>query len=286
MRARLQRVTRDSDPSNVVHYDGAVKRAGQIVFLAAVLVAVLAGMAVARTGNAEPASKDPYWLGKFFAGMRIAEGSERAGSVSYGDCELPEGEGGCSLPAQVQTTTSCARNPIAIDRLPERVWELRGGGLAVAYGPTAVDIGTGNRTVTVYTNELQLMSAALREVRRRSQPSPEPLPPPVYPKTVLEELKRVTAAAEQVHGVKAIAKATGLARGDVRLRLQVAELLGSQALDGVPVPTLSTARIEELRQLAFQAHEIGFGKTAGDEGITVAKLKAEIARVRGLVGYC
>jgi hypothetical protein len=263
-----------------------MNRAGQIVSLALLLLVLLTGTAIGRGDDEGQAAKNPYWLGQYFGGMRIAEGSENGGSISYGDCELPEGEGGCSLPAQVQTATSCARNPIAIDRLPERVWRLRGGGLAVAYEPTAVDIGTGNRTVTVYTNEVQLMSAALREVRRRSQSSPQPLSPPVYPKTVLGELKRVAAAADRLHGVKAIAKATELTPGEVRVRLQIAELLGPRALAGVPVPTMSTATVERLRQLAFKANEIGLSKTARDAGITVAKLKSEIKRVRGLVGFC
>jgi hypothetical protein len=263
-----------------------MRRAGQIALLAALLVVVLAGTAVGR-GDEGKAAKDPYWLGPYFAGMRIAEGSENGGSVSYGDCELPEGEGGCGLPAQVQTSTTCDRNPLAIDRLPERVWLLRGGGLAVAYEPTGVDIGTGNRTVTVYTGgELQLMSAALREVRRRSQSSPQTLPPPVYPKVVLGELKRVTAAAEKLHGVKAVAKATELTPAEVRVRLQIAELLGPQALAGVPVPTMSTETVERLRQLAFKAHELGVAETAADEGLTVAQLEAQVRRVRGLVGYC
>jgi hypothetical protein len=261
-----------------------MKRAGLFALLAASLVALLAGTAVgSRTADEKQAAKDPYWLGRYFAGMRLHPG---AGAISYGDCELPEGEGGCSLPAQVQTSTSCARNPIAIDRLPERVWLLRGGGLAVAYEPTGVDVGTGNRTVTVYTNELQLMSAALREVRRRSQSAPGPLPPPVYPKVVLGELKRVTAAAARLHGVKAVAKATELSPAEVTVRLQIAELLGPQALAGVPVPKMSTKTVERLRQLSFAAHEVGFAETAEKNGITVAKLKAEIQRVRGLVGYC
>lgn len=260
-----------------------MNRAGQVVLLAALLVALLAGTAVGSTADEKQAAKDPYWLGPYFAGMRLDPGP---GSLSYGDCELPEGEGGCSLPAQVQTSTTCARNPIAIDRLPERVWLLRGGGLAVAYEPTGVDIGTGNRTVTVYTNELQLMSAALREVRRRSQPSPQTLPPPVYPKVVLGELKRVTAAAARLHGVKAIAKATELTPAEVKVRLQIAELLGPDALAGVPVPKISTATVERFRQLAFFAHEDGLAATAKKNGLTVAELKADVRRVRGLVGYC
>lgn len=258
-----------------------MSRVGQIALLAALLAVVVAGTAVGSSADESKAAKDPYWLGPYFAGMRLDPGS-----VSYGDCELPEGEGGCAPPAQVQTQTSCARNPIALDRLPERVWLLRGGGLAVAYEPTAVDIGTGDRTVTVYTNEVQLMSAALREVRRRSQSSPQTLPPPVYPKVVLGELKRVTAAAARLHGVKAIAKATELPPAEVKVRLQIAELLGPQALAGVPVPTMSTATVERLRQLAFAAHELGLVKTAEKNGLTVAELKADVLRVRGLVGYC
>jgi hypothetical protein len=260
-----------------------MNRAGQIAVLAALLVALFAGTAVGNSADEKQAAKDPYWLGRYFAGMRLDPGH---GTAFYGDCELPEGEGGCSVPAQVQTSTTCARNPIAIDRLPEKVWLLRGGGLAVQYEPTGVDVGTGNRTATIYTNELQLMSAALREVRRRSQPSPRTLPPPVYPKVVLGELKRVTAAAARLHGVKAVAKATELTPAEVRVRLQIAELLGPDALAGVPVPTMSTATVERFRQLSFLAHEDGLAATAKKNGLTVAKLKADIRRVRGLVGYC
>ncbi len=262
-----------------------MKRAGQIAFLAALLAVLLVSSAGGR-GGGEPASGDPYWLGPYFAGMRVTgEESYTGTTILYGDCELPEGEGGCSLPAQVQTTTSCARNPIAIDKLPYRVYPLRGGGLAVAYEATAVDVGTGNRTVTVYTNELELMSAALREVRRRSEPSPQPLPPPVYPMTVLRELKRVTAAANRLHGVKAIARATELSPDEVRVRLRIADLLGPKALAGVPAPKMSTATVERLRQLAFAADELGLAETARKHHLTKAELRAKIRRVRGLA-YC
>jgi hypothetical protein len=264
-----------------------MRRSRQIAFLAAPLAVLLVSSAGGQGSGGEPASRNPYWLGPYFAGMRVTgEGSYTGTTILYGDCELPEGEGGCSPPAQVQTTTSCARNPIAIDKLPYRVFRLRGGGLAVAYEATAVDIGTGNRTVTVYTNELELMSAALREVRRRSQPSPQPLPPPVYPMTVLSELKRVTAAAERLREVKAIARAIDLSPAEVRVRLRIADLLGPKALAGVPVPTMSTATVERLRQLAFDARELGFAGTARKHRLTKAELRTKIRRVRGLVGYC
>lgn len=264
-----------------------MNRAWQIAFLAALLAALLVSPAGGRSGSESRASEDPYWLGPYFAGMRVTdEETVNGASISYGDCELPEGEGGCSLPAQVQTTTSCARNPIAIDRLPYRVYLLRGGGLAVAYEATAVDVGTGNRTVTVYTNELELMSTALRELRRRSEPLPQQLQPPSYPMTVLRELKRVTAAADRLPGVKAIARATELSPAEVRMRLRIADLLGPKVLAGVPAPTMSTATVERLRQLAFAADELGLAETARKHHLTKAELRAKIRRVRGLVGHC
>jgi hypothetical protein len=218
--------------------------------------------------------------------MRVTdEQSFRGATIFYGDCELPEGEGGCALPAQVQTTTSCARNPIGLDSHPYRVFRLRGGGLAAQYDTGWVDVGTGNRTATIFSEPV-LSSAALRELRRRSQPTPEPLPPPVYPIVVLRELKRVTAAADRVHGVPAIAKATGLAPLDVRLRLRIADLLGPKALAGVPVPTMSVATVERLRQMAFAVDELGLAETAAKEDLKPAQVLAQIRRVRGLTGDC
>jgi len=264
-----------------------MSRARQIVSLAALLTVLLVGSAGGRSGEESRAARNPYWLGTYFAGMRVTgEESYTGTTILYGDCELPEGEGGCSLPAQVQTSTTCARNPVAIDKLPYRVFRLRGGAIATSYEATAVDIGTGNRTVTVYTNELELMSAALREVRRRSQPAPQPLAPPVYPTIVLRELKRVTAAADRLHGVEAVARATKLSPDDVRLRLRIADLLGPEALVGVPAPTMSTATVERLRQLAFSADELGVAYTARKHGLTKAELRTKIRRVRGLTGYC
>lgn len=261
----------------------------RIAFLAALLALLLVSSAAAgpNSGSEESrAAKDPYWLGPYFAGMRVADETSYTGhTIFYGDCELPEGEGGCSVPAQIQTSTSCARNPIAIDSLPSRVFRLRGGAIAVSYEATGVDVATGNRNVTIYA-DLELMSAALRELRRRSQPSPEPLPPPAYPRIVLRELKRVTAAADRLPGVKAVARATELSPDEVRLRLRIAELLGPEALADVPVPTMSTATVERFRQLAFSADELGLTYTAREHGLTKAELRAKIRRVRGLTGYC
>jgi hypothetical protein len=254
----------------------------RIVLLVALGALALIPAARAQVGGERLGPADLYWLGPYFAGLELT-GSD--GSFSYGTCELPEGEGGCSLPVQVQTATSCARNPIGLDRIPYEVYLVRGGGLAAGYESTSVDVGTGGKTVTVFTNEYEVVGAALREVRLRSQPTPQPLAPPVYPLPVLRELVRVTAVADRLAGIAAIARATDLPPAEVRLRLRIAELLGPDALAGVPAPTMSTATVERLRQLAFRT-QYKPRRAARRLGISVASLRKKIGRVRGLTGYC
>ena len=184
----------------------------------AILCAVLLGTwGGALSDAADPPTPDQYWLGPYFAGLRLTYTGESPGldsapsdkAFSYGDCELPEGEGGCSVPVDIQNVSSCARNAMGIDRLPQRVFALRGGGLAVQYETTAVDVGIGDRTVTVFA-EYELMGAALRELRAVDQSEPQALAPPTYPMPVLRELKRVTAVEGRLKGIDQIARATGL----------------------------------------------------------------------------
>jgi hypothetical protein len=262
-------------------------RAGRIVLLGVLCALLLAASAGGQVGGEGQEQGHQYWLGPYFAGLRLTYTSSGSPgkSFSYGDCELPPVEGGCSDPAQVQNTSSCARNPIGLDSLPYRVFLVRGGGLAAEYERGWVDLGTGDRTVTVFTNEFELMGAALRELHLQSQSGPEPLAPPAYPMPVLRELKRVTAVAGRLKGVGAIARATDLPQTEVRLRMQIAELLGPNALDGVPPPTMSTATVERLRQLAFRA-QYNPARYARKHGISEAALRTKIRRVRGLTGSC
>jgi hypothetical protein len=257
--------------------------ATRIVLLAALATMLFGAVASGHAGR-EQGSVDPYWLGPYFAGLRVSE--ERDSPVpetTYGDCKT-EGESGCSWPARIETSTTCASNPIADETYWAPVSLLRGDGLMTQDG-NRVYVGTGDRTFTVETGEPELISAALREARRRSQPAPEPLPPPVYPRTVLRELKRVTAAAKRLRGIEAIAKETELDPEQVRYRLRVAELLGPEALAGVPVPTMSTARVKRLVQLAVLVR-LYPTRTAEKNGMTVAELQKLVSRVHGLTGFC
>lgn len=245
---------------------------------------MLIGTASGQTGRGEADAADAYWLGPYFAGLRLTHTFPGDTAFAYGDCELPEGEGGCSLPVEIQNASSCDRNPLAIDRVPFRVFLVRGGGLAVEYERSAIDLGTGDQTVTVYT-EFELMGAALRDLRRRSEPAPQTLAPPTYPPAALRELKRVTLAKQRFGGIGAIARAIDLPAAEVKVRLQIAELLPPGTLAGVRPPTLSTAAIERLRQLAFRT-QYNIPRAARARGISEAALRRKIAPVRGLTGYC
>lgn len=266
---------------------GRIRRSALLALsLGASLFVLASGGSLAATAEA-PA--DQYWLGPDFAGLPLTH-QPKAGSgvqteaFAYGDCEPPEGEGGCSVPAQVQNWSSCERNPIGLDRLPMAVYPVRGGGIAAQYESTAVDIGTGDRTAVVFADE-ELIGAALREVRLLNDVEPQPLAPPVYPMPVLRELKRATVAVRRFGGVRAAVRTTGLTPGEVRVRLQIAELLGPEALADVPPPTMSVATVERLRQLAFRA-QYRPARAAREMGIPLATLKAKLRRVRGLTGYC
>lgn len=252
--------------------------------LLAVLGAILfAAPAGGRSADQKRAAVDPFWLGPYFAGLRLSE--ERKDPVpefAYGKC-ISEGEGACPWPARIETSTTCALNPIAHETPFAPVSALRGGGLMTE--DERAYVGTGRQTFTIETGESELRTAALREARRRSQSAPEPLPPPVYPVTVLRELKRVTAAAGHLRGVNAIARETELDPEQVRYRLRVAELLGPEALAGVPVPTMSTARVKRLIQLAILVR-LYPKRTAEKNEMSVAEMRKLVKPVRGLTGFC
>jgi hypothetical protein len=257
--------------------------AAAVVVLCALL---LAALGAGRAGAAVSAPNDLYWLGPYFAGMPLTSEPEehRYATFVYGDCELPEGEGGCSPPIQIQNWSACARNPLRMGPIPYQVFQLRGGGIVSVYESSRAEVATGDRNVVVFA-ESELTGAALLDLHLQSQPGPEALAPPVYPMPVLRELKRVTVPASRGLDVREIAEKTDVSTDEVRLRLRIAELLGPDALADVPVPTMSTATVEWLGKLAHRAIYKP-ALTARRQGISVAELKQRISRVRGLAGAC
>lgn len=258
-------------------------RAAALVGLSAIL---LAASVAGPAGAAVSDPTDLYWLGPYFAGMRLTSTPEehRYSTFVYGDCELPEGEGGCSPPVQIQNWSACARNPLRISFPPYQVFPLRGGGIVSVYEGSRAEVATGDRNVVVFAQP-ELIGASLLRLQLQSQPGPETLAPPEYPLPVLRELKRVTVPAARGLDVAAIAKKTELPAEDVRLRLRLAELLGPEALAHVPVPTLTTREVKWLGKLAHRAIYKP-ALTARRQGITVAQLEKRISQVRGLAGEC
>jgi hypothetical protein len=227
---------------------------------------------------------ETFWLGPYFAGLPLTD--TRYQSFEYGQCKtFPGGEGACPSPVLVENTTSCFRNPIRSNSEAKEILSVRGDGIAVP-SEEGVEVGTGRQTVNIRTVEPELLGAALRDVRRRSEPAPEPFAPPAYPLPVMRELKRVTVAEDRFDGIAEIAKATELGPDEVRMRLRIAELLGPDALADVPAPTMSTALVKRLSELAFGVQTHNLAHTAERHGMSVASLRKKIHRVRGLAGDC
>jgi hypothetical protein len=256
----------------------------RIAFLVALCALALAAPPAGGQESGRISASEMYWLGPYFAGLRLTENGDQR--FVYGECQPADGDYRCQLPVRVANATSCTRNPIGSNGVVRDVYLVPGGGLAVAYAAGAVDVGTGLQTVSLRTAEPELLGAALRELRRRSEASPQPLAPPIYPLPVLRELKRVTVAAERFDGVAAIARKTELPPNQVELRLRIAELLGPAVLAGVPAPTISVFTVDRWRQLAFGVQTHNLRHTAQRHKMSVASLKKKIRQVRGLAGGC
>jgi len=225
----------------------------------------------------------PFWLGPSFAGHPLVSQTE-GGVLVYGDCEVPEGgDGGCSPPLQLQDRTTCARNLLALDRAPRRLYRLRGHGIAGFYGAGEIDVDSGQTNTTVFANSDRLARRATRAMRRRGQARTRSLPAPVYPLPVLRELKRVVVAARTPRSAEEIAATLGMGPGVLRARVRLARLLPSGTLRGVPIPKRSWTQVQHDRQIAFAAQ---VHQAQERFGLTRAQVRRAVRRTRGLTGSC
>ena len=69
-----------------------------------------------------------YWAGESVAGLPLTAVTRDRGqvNVSYGTCTPAGGEGGCTAPVTIQTTSICARNPLILDLRPRSSSRVRG----------------------------------------------------------------------------------------------------------------------------------------------------------------
>jgi hypothetical protein len=252
----------------------------------AVAVLAIASGAGGVTASERSSARDGrWWLGRSFAGLELTH--SEGGHYVYGDCDPGGEEGGCSPPLQIVNHSTCERNPVAIDIPPRRVFRLRDAGIATDYRDATIDVGTGHKTVVVFAHSGRLALRAARQLRRRSESAPSTrLSAPRYPRAVMEELKRVWVAYSRYRTVNAVARTTGLSPEVVRVRLDVARLLGSRALRHVRVPHRSWQAVQRDRQADFWAQEFGARDAMREFAVSWSELRRMIQRVRGLTGRC
>lgn len=138
------------------------------------------------------AQRTSYWSGRTAEGFPLTlaelQGPGRA-FFGYGTCELPEGEGGCPVPAEIQNfpfraadwrrASGCKRQP-----------DVRG--VPAAHHDSLV-LFTGRTVVKIYAPHPRRVAAALHAVG--SQASSAPLPPP--PASVVRLVDRACGRAAE-----------------------------------------------------------------------------------------
>jgi hypothetical protein len=101
----------------------------------------------------------------------------------YGDCKLPAGEGGCSLPVSVSNEPACSRNLSMYEGAffgPVHKTHIRGATAAFFEGGSRLEIQTGTTTVVIFAFSKRKALAVARSLRGVNVPVSEsdPLPPP------------------------------------------------------------------------------------------------------------
>lgn len=128
-----------------------------------------------------------YYAGDSYKGLPLTfaelgpgrgEGLRRAWSFAYGDCELPEGEGGCPLPLEIQNWSICTRFPALYPGPTPQTETVRGAETLPAGG--GLDLYTGRTTIVIFgqgKNKRDVVKA-LRPVgnagKQRALPPPSP----------------------------------------------------------------------------------------------------------------
>jgi hypothetical protein len=156
------------------------------------------------------------------------------------------------------------------------------GGAIVVDADGDLDVGTGRRTVTIFAHTPQLRDEALRNLRPRTAATPlGTLPPPVYPRAVLGELRRVQVQQRRTPDLDAMKRALGISKRTLRLRLRLIDLLPKGALRGVAVPRLPVAEVDRRSQAV-----LGLVDGIRPDGVDARTLARWERSVRGLAGGC
>ncbi len=174
-----------------------------------------------------------YWVGRSIAGLALSDvlrARERT-SFIYGTCDPGGSDTGCAPPLEIQVSSICDDNALALDIRPDAQRTARGT-LVLDYGEAgrlALDAGTSHVTVSAEPALSRRVVAALRPVTG-SQRVAAALPAPRYPRSYVEELRGVRDAYVRLGDVRAVRTERRISKSAVRFELGLARELGAQRL--------------------------------------------------------
>jgi len=141
--------------------------------------AAVAATAPAATARAAATPYTVYWLGPSFQGFKLTdrirriekpEPGERFGadfySFLYGTCKPASVDGGCTLPAEIQSWAACKRNLSVYSLtpdgtpLPHKSLRIRGVPAAYFEDGARLEIYTGRTTVVIFGSDPTQLSRA------------------------------------------------------------------------------------------------------------------------------
>lgn len=177
----------------------SLHRSSRVICLTLLCVFVFCGCALAGPPSLSKVEAfngfDVYYAGQEVAGLQFEDfwGVEPKGDPQsagwtfvYGDCEQPQGEGGCSPPLEIQVGSTCHRWFSGLGprkRTKRNLYDFRGAKATGGGGPyelSPMEIFTGRTTVVIWGNEKNVIKSAARQLREVGQKQPSlHLPPPV-----------------------------------------------------------------------------------------------------------
>jgi len=225
-------------PSHAAGYRAVVRAIARAGCMSA---ALLAPIVLSGCGDDPPdvgdvraaASEAPYrvyWAGQSFAGLPLAAINRDEGRLAfvYGNCR-PDRDVDCHPPLQIQTTSICDLNPVEFYKSPRR--SRRIGQLVVReYGNGERQLSIGASTVLVFGRG-QIAERALSALRPADEPRGVHLPRARYPRTLIEEVRRVHDSYERLGTVGAVRTKLRISQQAVRLRLALADEIGARRLN-------------------------------------------------------
>ena len=175
--------------------------------------------------DAQKSATQPlYWAGDEVAGQALTGIVRNGGVVTflYGDCKLPDGEGGCPAPISVQAAPSAMSKGSSSTYARRRPPGARHHGARAAPAPSTSR--PGRRTSRSAPTPRRASSARWPHCGRSRGASRAELPPPRYPLAYIQELRLVRdtyrALRQRARGARpaAVSRGAPCAAAGVRAR--------------------------------------------------------------------